>query len=256
VLSSIPDPLRILIALGLTGLLIMLRLEAQRFGAAEYDEPVDGQPPSITRRLAWYLVGFSLVAGIVMVHPANSTQLYLGAGARGTTLVFGLLYGMAGAATAVAYSWYRYGKVRLPDVAAYPGALVNDLVTAFLDEAIFRGALLGFLVFAGIGALPALAIQALVYVLATRAGAPGRDPYMFALAIGVGFVGGWVTIMTGGFVAAFFGHAVLRIAVFLVTGHAGHPAPRGREVEEIERRRRPPDGWRVIPTRSQTTRDR
>ena len=66
-LSSIPDPLRILIALGLTGLLVMLRLEAQRFGAAEYDEPVDGRPPSITRRLAWYLVGFSLVAGIVMV---------------------------------------------------------------------------------------------------------------------------------------------------------------------------------------------
>lgn len=255
-LSSIPDPLRILIVLGLTGLLVMLRLEAQRFGAAEYDEPTDGRPPSLTRRLAWYLLGFALVVGVLMVHPTPSTSLYLGSGARGTTLLFGLMYGMAGALTAVAYSWHRYRRVRLPDVGAYPGALVNDLATAFLDEAIFRGALLGFLVLAGIGILPSLAIQALVYVLATRAGAPGRDPYMFALAMGVGVVSGWVTIMTGGFVAAFFGHAVVRIAVFLVTGHAGHPAPRGREVEEIERRRRPPDGWRVVPPRSQISRDR
>lgn len=255
-LSAIPDPLRILIALGLTGLLIMLRLEAQRFGTAEYDEPTDGRPPSLVRRLAWYIVGAVLVVAVFMFHPAPTSDLYLGSGVRGTTILFGLLYGLAGALQAVGYSWYRYGRVQLPEVRAYPGALVNDLVTAFLDEAIFRGALLGFLILAGIGTLPALVIQALVYVLATRAGAPGRDPYMFALAMAAGLVSGWVTIMTGGFVAAFFGHAVMRIAAFLVTGHAGHPAPKGAEVEEIERRRRPPDGWRVIPTRSQVTRDR
>ena len=33
--------LRVLVALGLTLLLVMLRVEASRFGAAEYDEPVD-----------------------------------------------------------------------------------------------------------------------------------------------------------------------------------------------------------------------
>ena len=47
----------ILVGLGLTLLLVMLRLEAQRFGAAEYDEPVDGHAPSIRRRLAWYVLG-------------------------------------------------------------------------------------------------------------------------------------------------------------------------------------------------------
>ena len=79
--------------------------------------------------------------------------------------------------------------------------------------------------------------------------APGRDRYLFLLALGAGLLGGWVTLATGGFAAAFFGHAVMRVSFFLVTGHAGHPAPRGREAEELERRRRPPDGWRVIPTR-------
>ena len=42
---------------------------------------------------------------------------------------------------------------------------------------------------------------------------------------------------------------VTRFAVFLWTGHAGQFLPRGREVEEIEKKRRPPEGWRVIGPR-------
>ena len=158
----------------------MLRLEAERFGAAEYDEPRDGRPPSMVRRLTWYVLGAVLVIAVLAFHPAPASQLFLGSGARGTTILFGLLYGLAGAGQAVVYSWYRYGKLRLPEVGSYPGALVNDLVTAFLDEAIFRGALLGLMLLAGINSLAALTIQALVYVLATRAAAPGRDRYMLA----------------------------------------------------------------------------
>ena len=171
-------------------------------------------------------------------------------------ILVGILYALVGGGQAAAYSWYRYGHLRLPDARAYPGALVNDLVTAFLDEAIFRGALLGFMVFAGINATAAVAIQAIVYVLATRAAAPGRDRYMLGLALVAGFIGGWVTVATGGFLAAFFGHAVMRTSVFLVTGHAGSTLPRGGETEEIEQRRRPPDGWKVLPARSQAARDR
>jgi len=44
--------LRVLVGLGLTLLLVMLRLEAEHFGTAEYDEPVRGRRPSILRRLA------------------------------------------------------------------------------------------------------------------------------------------------------------------------------------------------------------
>ena len=41
-----------LIAAGLALLLVMLRLEAERFSAAEYDESVDGRPPAFRRRVA------------------------------------------------------------------------------------------------------------------------------------------------------------------------------------------------------------
>ena len=37
-----------MIAAGLALLLVMLRLEAERFSAAEYDEDQDGRPPSLT----------------------------------------------------------------------------------------------------------------------------------------------------------------------------------------------------------------
>jgi hypothetical protein len=32
----------------------------------------------------------------------------------------------------------------------------------------------------------------------------------------------------------------------VTTGHAGHPAPAGVEWEDVDRRRRPPEGWRTV----------
>ena len=69
------------------------------------------------------------------------------------------------------------------------------------------------------------------------------------MALAIGLVGGWLTAATGGIGAAFLGHAITRFAVFLCTGHAGQTKPRGREDEEIEKRRRTPEGWRVIGSR-------
>jgi len=65
-----------------------------------------------------------------------------------------------------------------------------------------------------------------------------------------------VTAVTGGIAAAFLGHAITRFAVFLCTGHTGQPMPRGREVEEIEARRRPPKGWRIVGSRDSASSDR
>jgi hypothetical protein len=87
-------------------------------------------------------------------------------------------------------------------------------------------------------------MQTLLYVLATRTGAPGRSRYAFGMAFFLGLAGGWVTTLTGGIGAAFLGHAVTRIAVFVCTGHAGQPALRGHEVEDSWEFRRSPDGWR------------
>ena len=123
------------------------------------------------------------------------------------------------------------------------------MATAFIDEVAFRGALFGLLLSTGLEPTVANLIQALLYALTTRLGAPGRDRYLLVLALGMGLVGGWLTAWTGGIAAAFLGHAITRFAVFLCTGHTGQTKPRGREVEEIEKRRRVPEGWRVIGSR-------
>jgi hypothetical protein len=245
-----------LIAAGLTLLLIMLRLEAERFNAAEYDEITEGRPPSFRRRIAWYVLGFGLVFGIIYIHPDAFGELHLGAGDRGLTIVYGFLYAAIGTSLALAIAFYRYRRIRFPDVWSYPGALVNSLATAFVDEMTFRGALFGFLLLTGINPSAANAIQAIVYALSTRLGAPGRNRYMLAMALLVGLAGGWATAVTGGVAAAFLGHAVTRFAVFLCTGHAGQFLPRGREAEEIDKRHRTPDGWRVIGPRESAPRDR
>jgi Type II CAAX prenyl endopeptidase Rce1-like len=248
--------LRTLIAAGLALLLIMLRLEAARFSAAEYDDTIDGRAPSLRRRIAWYAIGLVLVAAIFIVHPSPQDDFALGAGDRPKAILYGFLYAALGTAIALGIAFYRYRRLRFPDVWSYPGALLNAVVTAIVDEVAFRGAVLGLLLLTGLEPTAANVIQAILYALATRLGAPGRNRWLLLMALGIGLAGGWVTAVTGGIAAAFLGHAVTRFAVFLSTGHAGQFLPRGREVEEIEAKRRPPQGWRVIASREPASRDR
>ena len=246
-LGDVPEPLRILTALGLTLFLVLLRFDAERFNAAEYDD-IDrwGNPPSLLRRLAWYTLGFLGVLGVLALHPAPSTELFLGLGERLGVIILGLTYGLAGTLVAVGVAFWRYHHIRLPYVRSYPGAVVNAIATAFLDEAVFRGIVFGFLVVMGTDPNLANVAQTLLYALATRLGAPGRPLYMLLVALVIGFTGGWLTGITGGIGAAFLGHAITRLAIFLLTGHAGIPAPKGREVEDFERRQQPPKGWHEL----------
>lgn len=246
-----------LIAVGLTLLLIMLRLDSERFGTAEYYESTrDGERPRARRRLAWYALGGSIVVAMLWIHPNPQTDLFLGSGDRLGAVLGGLVFAGIGVAQAVAFATFRYHRIRFPDTASYPGALLNSTATAFLDEVTFRGAIFGTLLLLGLDATLANLIQTILYALATRLGAPGRDRYLLATTLGIGFLGGWLTAVTGGIAAAFLGHAVARFAIFLCTGHTGQTLPRGREIEEIEKRRRPPDGWRVIGTRESASRER
>jgi hypothetical protein len=248
--------LRTLIAVGLALLLVMLRLEAARFNAAEYDDTFNGEAPSFKRRIAWYAIGILLVVAIFIVHPSPDVDFALGAGDRPSAIFYGFLYAAVGTAIALGLAYYRYRRLRFPDVWSYPGALLNAVVTAIVDEVAFRGAVLGLLLMTGLEPTAANIIQAILYALTTRLGAPGRNRWMLVMAIGLGLAGGWVTAVTGGIAAAFLGHAATRFAVFLSTGHAGQFLPRGREVEEIEATRRPPKGWRVIGPRESAPRDR
>jgi len=245
--------LRVLVALGLTLLLVMLRLEAVHFGTAEYDEPVRGRRPSIVRRLIWYVLGVGGVAALLFIHPTAQHSLFLQVGDR-SGIIIALIIGGLGIGQAVGLAYLHYRRLRFPDVASYPGAVVNEIITAFVDEAVFRGAVLGYFLWAlastdapaGTQASLAILGQSVVYALATRLGAPGRDKYMLLLSLAVGLVCGWATMLTGGIGAAFLGHAITRVAVFLTTGHAGQPPARGTEVEDVEKRRRMPEGWNAV----------
>jgi Type II CAAX prenyl endopeptidase Rce1-like len=242
------DQLRAAVAIALAVFLVILRLDAQRLGAAEYDEPDElGRRPAFLPRLGWYLVGIALVALVAVVHPDPAHALFLGLGNdRVVSLALGLAFGLIGGIQAAAFAWLRWQRFRLPAPSEYPGAILNSVGTAVVDEAAFRGVLLGLLLAIGVPATAAILLQALLYVLATRVGATGRQRYTFVLTLVLGIAAGWVTVVTGGIGAAVIGHATTRLAVFTFTGHSGMFAPRGREVEEIERGRLPPPGWRVV----------
>ena len=226
------ETLRALVALGFAMLLVLLRLDAPRFGTAEYDEPDDfGQSPPILGRIAWYVIGLVLVAAVALVLPGAS-DLYLSVGDRTTAVLMGLGAGAVGVAQAIGLGLFRFGGLRPPPARAYPGAVLNAVGTAVLDEATFRGILLGALVAVGFDPLPAVVIQAIVYVLATRAGRTGGDLYMLVLDLGIGLVAGWLTVVTGGIGAAVVAHAITRLALFVVTGHAGSAGHRGELSED------------------------
>ena len=237
------ETVRIAVAGGFFMLLVLLRFEAEKFGAAEYDEPKSRFRTGLWTRLSWYVLGLGLVAAIYLVHPYPHDDLYLVSGHREDVLLFGFVLAVLGASQAGAFAWFRYGDLRLPPARAYPGAGLNVLATSVIDEAVFRGALLGTLVTIGVPGGTAVVLQAVIYVLVTRLGASGRHPYMLLLALGIGLGAGWATLNTGGIGAAILGHAVTSFALFVCTGHAGQVTLRGREPEELERRRRAPEGW-------------
>lgn len=255
-IGSVPESLRVLMAVGLTGLLVILRFDAERFSAAEYDD-VDrwGRAPSLVRRLAWYALGVGLIVIVVVVHPAPGRDLSLALGDRLGAVILGLAYGAIGTTIALGIAYYRYHHVRLPATLSYPGAVLNALATAFVDEAVFRGLVFGFLLLTGVDPNLANLGQAMLYALATRLGAPGRPWYMLVTVLVLGLAGGWLTGVTGGIGAAFLGHAITRVAIFTTTGHAGLPKARGAEAEEVEKGRRTPDGWRALGPR-ESSRDR
>ncbi|HYU49229.1 MAG TPA: CPBP family intramembrane glutamic endopeptidase [Candidatus Limnocylindria bacterium] len=257
VLEALRESFGAFIAFGFLMLLLLLRIDAERFGAAEYDEAArGGRPPALRRRLGWYIVGLGLVAAAAYIHPRPASDLFLVLGDRLQVIVYGFGYGLLGTAQAVAFAILRYRHLRLPEVRSYPGSVLNTVATAFIDEATFRGLLLGFILLAGVDPTVGNVIQAFVYTLATRVGAPGRDRYMLVLVLVIGLASGWVTIQTGGIGAAFLGHAITRVALFLTTGHAGQVARRGREEEDVENQQETPDGWNAVGARESSRSDR
>ena len=166
----------------------MLRLDAERFGTAEYYEATqDGERPRARRRLAWYGIGVALAIAILYVHPTPAADAVPGLGqpARGRPRRARLR--LAGVGIAVAFATLRYHRIRFPDAASYPGALLNSLATAFIDEVAFRGALFGLLlVDRPRPDASRTSSRRCVYALTTRLGAPGSRPLPAGPRPGIG----------------------------------------------------------------------
>lgn len=241
--------IRFLLFIAFIGLLLLLRFDAARFGTAEYDdEQAPGGIRTWIRRLAWYALGMILVYVVYRIHPLPISQLHLDLGNdRQEAIGLGLLFALAGTIVAFAFAWWRYRRFRLPPARHYPGAAINCIGTAVIDEALFRGIMLGLLLSYDWPVEFAIAFQAVFYGLATRLGAPGRSRGMLAISIAVGAIGGLLTVQTAGIGAAIVGHAVTRFAIFLATGHAGQVRPGGFEPEEEVGQNLPPKGWEVVP---------
>jgi membrane protease YdiL (CAAX protease family) len=237
------ENVRIVIAVGLLLALILLRLQSESFSAAEYDEPGNRYHRGLWTRLCWYALGLVLLAAIYGVHPQPHDVLFLVVGNHFDVFLYGLFLAAIGAAQAAIFAWFRYGGLRLPAPSAYPGAAMNAVVTAVIDEAAFRGVLQGMMLAAGVPDGSAVLMQAIVYTLATRMGAPGRHRYMLVLSLGIGVGCGWATVRTGGIGAAILAHTLTSFALFVCTGHAGQVARRGAEPDEVEALHKP-EGWR------------
>ena len=242
--------LETLILLATVALLILLRFDARRFGAADYDdEEAPGGWRTWLRRLSWYAFGLLLVLVVYFLHPQPLTQLHLQLGEpRSTALLAGLGLGVVGILVALGYAWWRLGELRLPPAHRYPAGLLNSVATAFIDEAVFRGILLGLLLAYNWPADLAIAFQAVLYALATRLGSVGRPRGLLLMSLAMGLVGGWLTVATGGIGAAFLGHTIARFAIFIATGHAGQVTPSVAYEEEPgdDGLELTPLGWEVV----------
>jgi hypothetical protein len=237
-----------LLFLAFAALLLLLRFDANRFGTAEYDdEDRNVGWRGWVRRLAYFSLAIALVLLIYTLYPRPISDLHLDLGPdRGQALLLGLAYGAGGTLVAFFAAWLRYGRLRLPQARHYPRAVVNSVATAFIDEALFRGVILGVFLLWGWPPALAIAAETIVYALATRLGAPGRSLLQLLVVVGIGVVGGVLVVLTAGIGAAVLGHAITRFSFFVATGHTGHVRPAGSEPEELAGWALPPRGWEPV----------
>jgi membrane protease YdiL (CAAX protease family) len=235
------------------GLLVFLRVDARRFGAADFDDETAISGLRVwTRRLTWYGLGIVLVLAAYFVFPRPEAVLHLRLGEdRAFALMAGLTLAMLGIGAAVLYAWWRFGEVKLPNGRAYPVGLLNSIVTAVIDEAAFRGILLGLLLLSNWPPVYAVAFQAVAYALATRLGGAGRPRSLLVVWLIAGLFTGWLTYMTGGIGAAVLAHALTRFAIFAATGHAGQITPTAASEDEAHELAETAgdDGLDVVPER-------
>ena len=214
----LPEPLQYLLFVGLAALMFLLRLDARRFSAAEWDTQ-DGERRVWVPRISWYAAGIALALLIFALHPSPVSELNLtlepdGGGA----MLLGLVYGGAGVIGAFVLAVLINGRLSFPSPRRYPGGVLFAVGTSFYDEFLFRGVLLGLLLSLGLPDWLALGSAAFIYAAGVRAGTGSRGIFLLTNWLIIGVVGGVLVLMTAGIAAAFVGHAITRFAFFMTMG--------------------------------------
>jgi hypothetical protein len=224
--TQLVDQLRVLMAVALAGLLLLLRLDAPRFSAAEYDtDQTDDSLTGIATRLAWPALAVVIVAGIAALLPAGRSAVGLGAGTivSPATILWAILGSALGVGAVFGLARMRepIWPPRLRPRGRIPRLAVDAIGTAVVDELTFRGVVLGLLLLAGLAPAEAFLVQLLLYGLETRLGRSTKTLDLLAETLALGFVTGLLALLTGGVVAPLVAHAVTRFAALDVA--AGLP---------------------------------
>ncbi len=214
----LPDVVQYFLFIGMAGLMFLLRLDAKRFSAAEWDTQ-DGDWRVWLGRLSWYGAGVALALIVFALHPSPVAELNLVlAPDSSEAMVYGLLFGGAGIITAFILAILRNGRIVFPSPVRYPGGVLTAVGTAFVDEWLFRGVFLGLLLSLNLPDALAIVSAAFIYAFTVRAVTGSRGILMLGTWLAIGLVGGALVVTTLGLGAAFVGHAITRFALFMVMG--------------------------------------
>ncbi len=229
----LPEPLQYLLFIGFVAMMFLLRIDAKRFSAAEWDTQ-DGEWRVWVARISWYAAGLALALLTFAFHPSPVSELNLTLGAdRAQAMVYGLLFGGAGIIGAFILAILRNGRVSFPVPRRYPGGVLTAVGTAFFDEWLFRGVFLGLLLALGLPDWLAVVSSAFIYAFTIRAGTGSRGIFVLGAWLAIGLVAGVLVLATAGIAAAFVGHAITRFALFMTMGQ-----PERAAIEQVS----PPRG--------------
>jgi hypothetical protein len=208
------DSLRLAIALGLTLFLVLLRFDSDRITRSDYFRyrtPWMGP-------VSYYILVIGFAIGIAVILPSGRSQLFLTGGNPDNMLVVMVLFTVIALLNGVALAFLRYGSILPLPIELLPTRVLGAAANAISEELQFRSIVLGMLLFAGVPAGWAIALQALVYGLVHRRLWRERDWYFLAGSVILGWAAGVATVETGSIIPAIVGHFAVTMALFAFAG--------------------------------------
>ncbi|HEX7195211.1 MAG TPA: CPBP family intramembrane glutamic endopeptidase [Candidatus Limnocylindria bacterium] len=208
------DSLRLAIALGLTLFLVLLRFDSERITRSDYFRyrtPWMGP-------VSYYVLVIGFAIGIAVIVPSGRAQLFLTGGNPDNMLTVMVLFTVIALINGVALAFLRYGSVLPLPIELLPTRVLGAAANAISEELQFRSIVLGMLLFAGVPAAWAIAVQALVYGLVHRRLWRDRDWYFLAGSVLLGWAAGVATYETGSIIPAIVGHFAVTMSLFAFAG--------------------------------------